>query len=75
VIAATYIFDVRAGVDCDDISMLDAEIVANHSVNAGASIIEIVISKNDQDCVLALFSLDQYGITSEQLQCLHCVVG
>ena len=61
-------------MDCDDVSVLDTEVVANHSVDASTSIIEIVIGQNNQDCVLALLSLDQYGVTSKQLQCLHCIV-
>ena len=61
-------------MDCDDVSMLDTEVVANHSVDASTSIIEIVIGENDQDCVLALLSLDQYCVAPEQLQRLHCVV-
>ena len=72
--AATHVFDVWARVNCDDVSVLDTEVVANHSVDASTSIIEIVVGKNNQDCVLALLSLDQYCVTSEQLQCLHSVV-
>jgi len=74
IFVATHIFDVWARMDCDDVSMLDTEVVANHSVDASTSIIEIVIGENDQDCVLALLSLDQYCVAPEQLQRLHCVV-
>jgi hypothetical protein len=65
--SATYIFDVRAGMDSDDIAVLDSEVVANHSVDAGASIIKIVVGQHDQDCILALLAFYQYRVASEQL--------
>ena len=59
----------------DDIAMLDPKVVANHPVNAGASIIQIVVGEDDQDSVLALLALDQDCVTTEQLKCFHGVVG
>jgi hypothetical protein len=63
----TYIFDVRARVDSDDVAMLDSEIVANHSVDAGVAILKIVIGEHDQDSVFALLALDEHGVASEEL--------
>lgn len=72
---ATHVFDVRAGVDGDDVAVLDAEVVADNAVDAGLTILEIVIGENNQDSVLALLSLDQDGVATEELEGLHGVVG
>lgn len=71
----TNIFDIRAGVDGDNVAVLDAEVVANNAVEAGAAIVEIVIGKDNQDSVLSLLSADENGITTEELELLHGVVG
>jgi hypothetical protein len=60
-------FDVRAGVDSDDIAVLDTEVVADNAVDAGLTILEIVVGENNQDGILALLSLDQNGIATEEL--------
>ena len=54
-------------MNSDDIAVLDSQVVANDSVDASRSIIEIVICEHDQDSVLALLSLDKNGISSEEL--------
>ena len=59
----------------DHISVLDAEVVANNTVDAGASIIEVIISEDDKNGVLALLSLDQDGVATEELEILHGLVG
>jgi hypothetical protein len=64
---ATHVFDVRAGVDSDDIAVLDTEVVADNAVDAGLTILEIVVGENNQDGILALLSLDQNGIATEEL--------
>ena len=71
---STYVFDVGAGVDGDNVTMLDTEVVADNAVDAGLTILEIVVGKNDQDGILALLSLDQNGIATEELESLHGVV-
>lgn len=40
----TYVFDVRASMDGDDITMFDTEIVSDDTVHAGTAIVKIVIS-------------------------------
>jgi len=70
----THVFDVRAGVDGNDVAVLDTEVVADNAVDAGLTILEIVVGENDQDGVLALLSLDQNGIATEELESLHGVV-
>ena len=59
----------------DHISVLDAEVVANNTVDAGASIIEVIIGEDDKDGILALLSLDQDGVATEELEILHGLVG
>lgn len=70
----TYIFDVRARVDGDDIAMLHAEVVANDAVQASAAVIQVIIGENDQDGVLPLLAADEDGVTAEQLESVHGVV-
>ena len=72
--AQAHIFDIRAGMYCDHVTVLDTEVVPDHTVDAGTSIIKIVVGQHDQHGVLAHFALDQDGITTEQLQCLHGIV-
>lgn len=62
-------------MDGDDVAVLDAEVVADNAVDAGLTILEIVIGENNQDSVLALLSLDQDGVATEELEGLHGVVG
>ncbi len=60
-----YVFDVRAGVDCDDVSVLDTKIVSHDTVQPCTTIIEIIIGQHDQHCVLSLFALNKDCITAE----------
>jgi hypothetical protein len=53
----TYIFDVWARVDSDDIAVFNPQVVSNNSVYPSVAIFEVVIGKNDQYGVLSLFSL------------------
>lgn len=71
----THVFDVRARVDGDDIAVLDAQVVADHSVYPRRAIIEVVVGKHNEHCVLALLALDQDRVATEQLERLHGVVG
>lgn len=63
----TDIFDIGAGMNGDNIAVLDAEVMSDNAIHACASIIQIIISKNDEDCILALLSLDQDCIATEKL--------
>jgi hypothetical protein len=54
-------------VDSDDVAVLDTEVVADNAVDAGLTILEIVVGENNQDGILALLSLDQNGIATEEL--------
>lgn len=71
---STHVFDVRARVDRDDITVLDAQVVADNPVEASTAIVEVIIRQHDQDGVLPLLASNQDGIATEELQSLHRVV-
>ena len=62
-------------MDRDDITVLDTKVVADHTVHAGRPIVKVVISKHDQDGVLAFLALDKHRVAAEELKSLHGVVG
>lgn len=59
----------------DHISVLDTKIVANDTVDTSATIVELIVSEDDEDGILALLSLDQDSIATEELEILHGLVG
>ena len=61
-------------MDRDDVAMLNAEVVAHHPVDAGATIVQVIVVQNNQDSILPLLALDQHGVTTEELERLHGVV-
>jgi hypothetical protein len=61
-------------VDSDDVAVLDTKVVAHNTVDASASVIEIVIGEDDQHGVLALLALNENCVTTEELESLHGVV-
>lgn len=63
----TYIFDVGARVNSDDVAVLDTEVVADNSVDACAPVIQVVVGEHNQDRVLALFAFYEHSVSSEQL--------
>lgn len=70
----TYVFDIWARVDSDNIAVLDSQVVANDSVYPRRAIVEIVISENDEDGIFSLLALDKNGVATEELERLHGVV-
>lgn len=70
-----YVFDVWARVHCDDVSMLDTQVMSHNTVHTGAAIIEIIIGQNDQYCILSLLALDEHCVASEQLEGIHGIIG
>jgi hypothetical protein len=54
----TYIFDLGTWVNSDDVAVLHAEIVADYSVHACASIVEVIVGQDDQDSILPLLAFD-----------------
>jgi hypothetical protein len=65
VVQATHVFDVRAGVNGNNVAVLDTKVVADNTVDAGLTIFKIVVCENDQDGILALLSLDQNSVATE----------
>ena len=59
----------------NNVAVLDTEVVSDNAVDAGATVIEVVIGQDDQHSVLALLALDQDCVTTEELESLHGVVG
>lgn len=73
-IREAHVFDVGTGVDGDNVTVLDAEVVADNAVDTGLTVFKIVVGEDDQNGVLALLSLDQDSIATEELESLHGVV-
>lgn len=72
---STYIFDVWAWVDHDDIAMLHLEVMSNDTIDAGATIVEVIVGQHDQHGVSAHLALDEDGVATEELEGLHGIVG
>lgn len=70
----TYVFDIGACMYCDNVAVLDSEIVPNHTVHPGASIIKVIVRQHDQNCILSLLAFHQDGVSSKKLQRFHGVV-
>ena len=71
----TDIFDIGARVDGDHVTVLDAKVVADDSVDASAAVIELLIGKNDKDRLLSLLAADEHGVASEELERVHSGLG
>jgi hypothetical protein len=54
----TYVFDVWAWVDSDDVAVLDTKVVSNHTVYTSRAIIKIIVGEDNENSVLSLLSLD-----------------
>jgi hypothetical protein len=72
---STDIFDIGTRVDGDHVTVLDSEVVANNSVDASATVIELIVGENDENGVLSLLASNQDGITSEKLELVHGGLG
>jgi hypothetical protein len=62
-------------MDCDDVSVLYAQVMSNNPVDAGASIIEFIIGQHNQNSLLALLASNKDCVTSEQSEDVHGVIG
>ncbi len=61
----THVFNVRTRVDSDNIAVLDTEVMSNHTVHTCATVVQFVISKNDEYSILALLALHKHSIATE----------
>lgn len=57
------------------IAMLYAEVVADNSVDTGAAVIKLLVSKDNENSVLALLAANQDGVTAEKLEFVHSSLG
>ena len=71
----TYVFDIWAWVNGDNITMTDSQVVTCHPVESGRIVIEFIICQHQENCLLSLFSLYQHGVATEELKGLHNIVG
>ena len=71
----TYVFDIRAGVNRDDIAMLDAQVVSHNTVEANAALIQLLIGKHDQDGVLPLLAPHEDCVATEKTKSVHGLLG
>ena len=62
-------------MNSDHITMLDTQVVSHNTVDTSTSVIQVIISKHNQNSVLALLALDKNCVASEELESLHGVVG
>ena len=70
----TYVFDVRARVDGDNIAVLDTQVVANNTVYPRRAVVEVVVGEYDENGILPLLALDEDSVATEELESLHGVV-
>lgn len=70
-VVKTHVFDVRARVDGDDITVLDSQVVAHNTVQTAAAVIEVIVTEDDQNSVLSLLSANENCITTEELEGVH----
>ena len=71
----TYIFDIWARVNSDNIAMLHTEVVSDHTVDTSTAVIEVVVRQHDKNGVFPHLTLDQDRVTAEKLESVHSVVG
>lgn len=58
-------------MDGDDITVLDAKVVAHNTVQTAAAIIEVIVTEDDQDSILSLLSANENCVTTEELEGVH----
>jgi hypothetical protein len=63
----TYIFDVRAWMNSDDVTMLNSKIVSDHAVHPRTSIVQVIIGQDYQDCIFPLLALNKHSVATEKL--------
>ena len=62
-------------MDCDDVAVLHTQIMANDTIETSASVIQVIVGKNNENGVLPLLTANEDCITTEQLESVHGVVG
>jgi hypothetical protein len=62
-------------VDGDHVTVLDSQVVTNNSVDASATVIELLVSEDDENGVLSLLASNQDGVAAEELELVHGGLG
>ncbi len=62
-------------MDSDNVAMLHTEVMPDNSVDAGTSVIKLVVSQHNQNRLLALLASDKNCVASEETEDVHSVVG
>ena len=62
-------------MDGNHVTVLDSQVVTNNSVDASATVIELLISEDDEDGVLSLLASNQDGVATEELELIHGGLG
>ena len=71
----THVFDIGARVDGDHVTVLDAKVVADDTVDASAAVIELLVGEDDEHRVLSLLASNEDGVASEKLESVHGGLG
>lgn len=74
-IGETHIFDIGARGDGNHVTVLDSEVVTDNTVDSSASLIQIIVGKDDQDRLLSLLASYKDGVTAEELEGVHGSLG
>ena len=74
-IRLTHVFNVGARVDGDHVTVLDAEVVADDTIDSSTAVIKLIVGKDDKHRVLSLLASDEDGVASEQLEGVHGGLG
>lgn len=61
-------------MDGDNVTVLHAQVVPHHTVQATAAVIEVIITKDNKHGVLSLLAPYEDGVATEQLESVHGVV-
>lgn len=62
-------------MDGNHVTVLDSQVVTNNSVDASATVIELLVSEDDEDGVLSLLASNQDGVAAEELELIHGGLG
>jgi len=58
----------------DDIAMLDTQIMPHNPIDSSATVVKVVVGKNDQYSLFPLLAFDEHSVATEQLKSLHSIV-
>lgn len=61
-------------MNSDNVTVLHTQVVSHHTVQTTAAIVKVIVTKNNEHCVLSLLASDEDGVTTEQLESVHGVV-